>query len=114
VNNEKFKILRELNNKENHTQMEIADVCNISLGKTNKLFNSLISDGLIKVEDNKYVLEDKAIGLLEQFRVDNAIIMAAGFGSRFVPLSYETPKGLLEVFGERMIERQIYNCWRYR
>ncbi|MBF1011146.1 MAG: phosphotransferase, partial [Lachnoanaerobaculum sp.] len=34
-------------------------------------------------------------------------IMAAGFGSRFVPLTFETPKGLLEVFGERMIERQI-------
>ena len=33
--------------------------------------------------------------------------MAAGFGSRFVPLTFETPKGLLEVFGERMIERQI-------
>lgn len=25
----------------------------------------------------------------------------------FVPLTFETPKGLLEVFGERMIERQI-------
>lgn len=33
--------------------------------------------------------------------------MAAGFGSRFVPLTFETPKGLLEVFSERMIERQI-------
>ena len=30
-----------------------------------------------------------------------------GFGSRFVPLTFETPKGLLEVYGERMIERQI-------
>ena len=35
------------------------------------------------------------------------MIIAAGFGSRFVPLTFETPKGLLEVFGERMIERQI-------
>ena len=33
--------------------------------------------------------------------------MAAGFGSRFVPLTFEMPQGLLEVFGERMIERQI-------
>ncbi len=37
----------------------------------------------------------------------NAIIMAAGTSSRFVPLSYETPKGLLEVKGEILIERQI-------
>ncbi len=37
----------------------------------------------------------------------NAIIMAAGTSSRFVPLSSEKPKGLLEVKGEILIERQI-------
>ena len=37
----------------------------------------------------------------------NAIIMAAGTSSRFVPLSFEKPKGLLEVKGEVLIERQI-------
>lgn len=37
----------------------------------------------------------------------NAIILAAGTSSRFVPLSYEKPKGLLEVNGEILIERQI-------
>lgn len=33
--------------------------------------------------------------------------MAAGTSSRFVPLSSETPKGLLEVKGEVLIERRI-------
>lgn len=37
----------------------------------------------------------------------NAIIMAAGTSSRFIPLSYERPKGLLEVRGEVLVERQI-------
>ena len=37
----------------------------------------------------------------------NAIILAAGTASRFVPLSEECPKGLLEVKGEVLIERQI-------
>ena len=37
----------------------------------------------------------------------NAIIMAAGTASRFVPLSTECPKGLLEVKGDILIERQI-------
>ena len=37
----------------------------------------------------------------------NAIIMAAGMSSRFAPLSYEKPKGLLTVKGEVLIERQI-------
>lgn len=40
-------------------------------------------------------------------KVDNAIIMAAGTSSRFAPLSYEKPKGLIEVKNEILIERQI-------
>lgn len=40
-------------------------------------------------------------------KVDNAIIMAAGLSSRFAPLSFEFPKGLLKVKGEILIERQI-------
>lgn len=42
-----------------------------------------------------------------EYKVDNAIIMAAGLSSRFAPLSFERPKGLLEVKGEILIERQI-------
>lgn len=37
----------------------------------------------------------------------NAIILAAGTSSRFIPLSEETPKGLIEVKGEVLLERQI-------
>lgn len=40
-------------------------------------------------------------------KVDNAVIMAAGTSSRFAPLSYEMPKGLITVKGEVLIERQI-------
>lgn len=41
------------------------------------------------------------------YKVDNAVIMAAGASSRFAPLSYERPKALIEVKGEILIERQI-------
>jgi len=41
------------------------------------------------------------------YKVDNAIIMAAGVSSRFAPLSYERPKTFTEVKGEILIERQI-------
>ena len=41
------------------------------------------------------------------YKVDNAIIMAAGTASRFAPLSFEKPKALIEVRGEVLIERQI-------
>lgn len=41
------------------------------------------------------------------YKVDNAVIMAAGTASRFAPLSYEMPKALITVRGEVLIERQI-------
>lgn len=41
------------------------------------------------------------------YQVDNAVIMAAGIASRFIPLSIEKPKALLCVKGEILIERQI-------
>ena len=37
----------------------------------------------------------------------NAIILAAGFGMRMVPINLSTPKALLEVNGEPLIERTI-------
>lgn len=37
----------------------------------------------------------------------NAVILAAGTSSRFIPISYETPKSLIKVKGEILIERQI-------
>ena len=42
-----------------------------------------------------------------KYKVDNAVIMAAGTASRFAPISYERPKALIEVKGEILIERQI-------
>ena len=91
------------------TQRELAGIMDISLGTANRLINECAEHGYIEnnSEHGKYILTPEGLEYLEQFRVDGAVITAAGFGSRFVPLTFETPKGLLEVFGERMIERQI-------
>ena len=48
-----------------------------------------------------------ALDYLDSHVVKNAVILAAGKSTRFVPLCFEKPKGLLEVRGERLIERQI-------
>ena len=40
-------------------------------------------------------------------KVDNAVIMAAGLSSHFIPMSYEKPKALVKVGGEVLIERKI-------
>lgn len=49
----------------------------------------------------------KEITNTTKHKVDNAVIMAAGTSSRFAPLSYEKPKGLITVKGEVLLERQI-------
>ena len=41
------------------------------------------------------------------YRVERAIIMAAGFGSRMQPVTLETPKPLVKVNGTRMIDTVI-------
>lgn len=53
------------------------------------------------------IITEKGMQYLERHKVDNAIILAAGVSSRFVPLCFERPKGLLPVNGEVLIERQI-------
>ena len=43
----------------------------------------------------------------KEFKVDNAIIMAAGYSARCMPLSNVMPKGLFKIKGEVLIEREI-------
>ena len=115
VMKESIIILRTLHENRESTQRDLALQLGVSLGKTNKLLSDTVSEGLLIKVDNaegrgrnvSYEMTEKGRRLLERYRVEGALILASGFGSRFVPLTYETPKGLLEVFGERMIERQI-------
>ncbi|WP_077612302.1 sugar phosphate nucleotidyltransferase [Clostridium sp. Marseille-P2415] len=91
------------------TQRELSQELNVSLGTANNLVKECMEKELITTGkvNCSYELLPAGRMLLSQNKVDGALIIAAGFGSRFVPLTFETPKGLLEVFGERMIERQI-------
>lgn len=100
-------LLRTVQKTPSITQRALAKELDISLGNANKCVKETIEEGYLTQAASQYLLTEKGLRKLEEYRVSNAIIIAAGFGSRFVPLTYETPKGLLEVFGERMIERQI-------
>ena len=44
---------------------------------------------------------------LAPYRVDNAVILAAGSAARLAPLSFEKPKAMFKVRGEVLIERMI-------
>lgn len=52
-------------------------------------------------------IEREVLTKLQPYRVDNAIIMAAGKSTRFSPFSLYKPKALAQVKGELLIERQI-------
>lgn len=103
-------VCRHIRENPHCTQRELAQALGLSLGTVNTLIKECSLQRLIapgKSIAGTYELTGAGDEFLEQFRVDGALIIAAGFGSRFVPLTFEMPKGLLEVFGERMIERQI-------
>ena len=99
-----FEVLYELSRDASRpSQRQIAEKTGLSLGTVNKTLSELSEKQLI--EDGS--ISSRGLAALEPYRGDNAVIMAAGLSSRFPPISYEKPKGLLMVRGEVLIERQI-------
>ena len=71
----------------------------------NETYRRMIKSGYICENDNS--LTELGRNALENYRVNNAVILAAGASTRFIPLSLEQPKGLFEVKGEKLIESSL-------
>lgn len=82
------------------SQRELSEITGISLGSINRAYNELVSLNYI---DSKGLTID-GLKVLEPYRVRRAIFVAAGFGSRLVPITLNTPKPLVRVNGTRIIE----------
>lgn len=105
-----FNVLEYLSSHNNTvlTQRQIADAVTLSLGTTNKLINQFVDEDVIIIHQNrKMELTEKGFKLLEPYKVRKAIIIAAGFGSRMVPVTLDTPKPLVKVNGVRIIDTLI-------
>ena len=85
-------------------QRILAETSGHSLGVVNRSLRSLIASGYL---DEQVQLTPKAVRMFKARAPRNAIILAAGFGMRMVPINLSTPKAFLEVNGEKLIERTI-------
>lgn len=104
LSEKQFNILKTVITEKNQTQRKLAKKSQISLGEVNTILKDFKLKELVDSDNN---ITEAGMRTLQPYHVDNAIIMAAGMGTRFAPLSYEKPKALLKVKGEVMIERQI-------
>lgn len=105
MNKEEFYILNNLYNGSVGRASCHAEKLPFHHLKKQLFYLNLVRQGYIS--DSSDQLTEKGLEALEPYRVNNAVILAAGASTRFIPLSLEKPKGLFEVKGEKLIERQI-------
>lgn len=75
-----------------------------SLGVVNRSIKNLMTAGFL---DDLVQPTEKTRAFLKASAPKNAVILAAGFGMRMVPINTSTSKGLLEVNGEPLVEKII-------
>lgn len=85
-------------------QRSLSEATGHSLGVVNRSVRRLTELGLL---DADFGLTPAAHALFRERSPRNAVILAAGLGLRMVPIQLTTPKALLEVNGERLIDRII-------
>ncbi len=96
-----FDILAEMERSEGTiSQRELAKLTSKSLGAVNKNVSTLNELGYI----HRGRITAAGLDALEPFRVKRAVFIAAGFGSRLVPITLNTPKPLVRVNGQRIID----------
>lgn len=104
MNKIEFDILKYLLTNQYETQRMLAETFNCSLGNINNIIKKLVKNNYI---DSKRNITEKTKTLIKNNSPKNAIILAAGYGMRMAPINTLTPKGLLQVKNEVLIERII-------
>lgn len=96
-------LLLALNRQHIESQRALSEITGHSLGAVNQALSSLGEGGYL----DGFSLLPRAQKRIQACRPQNAILLAAGYGMRMIPIQQERPKALLCVRGERLIERQI-------
>lgn len=107
ITRKQFDILElAASRSESLTQRQIEELTGYSLGTVNKTVKELTD--LDYFRDG--AVTPSGMTALEPYRVRRAVFLAAGFGSRLVPVTLNTPKPLVRVFGRRIIDSLIDAC----
>lgn len=104
MNIQELDVMNNIKNSIFINQRTLAEETGHSLGIINRSLRSLCREGYL---NEQMELTEKADKEFEKKSPQNAVILAAGYGMRMVPINTETPKGMLEVHGEPLIERLI-------
>ena len=97
----------EKNNKHKYSQREMAKAIAVSLGSLNKIYHKLLEEEWIVEQEDRIQITALGLKKLEPYRVKRAIFMAAGFGTRLVPITVHTPKPLIQINEMRIIDTLI-------
>ena len=104
MNKQERDVLKELTEEPYINQRILAESCGYSLGIINRSLKQLRKEEYI---DETIKLTEKARQEFQEKAPQNAIILAAGYGMRMVPINFDIPKGLLSINGEPLVERII-------
>lgn len=104
MNRQECDVLLSLYEEPFINQRIVSEKVGHSLGVVNRSIKNLMTEGYL---DDLCQLTARAQSVIGEARPHNAIILAAGFGMRMVPINRDTPKALLEVNGQPLIERLI-------
>lgn len=104
MNRQDWDVLASLRTKPYTNQRALTLDSGYSLGGVNRSLQRLIEEGYL---DDRRGLTAKAEAVFDRSTPKNAVILAAGFGMRMVPINMESPKALVEVQGQRLIDRLI-------
>ena len=101
-----FSILEQMILDRSLSQRQISEKTDMSLGTVNRTIRELSDLGYVS---NGRIIES-GLNAMEPYKAKRAVFIAAGFGTRLVPITLNTPKPLVRVHGERIIDSLIDAC----
>ena len=107
LNRIQFDVLETLAEEDKSlTPRQLEESTGYSMRLINTTIKELIEIGVVE----KGRITAAGLNALEPYKVKRAVIIAAGFGSRLVPVTLNTPKPLVRVHGKRIIDGLIDAC----